>query len=132
MAATILIAGALLAPVLANVATPSAGSAVTVEAGTDRVDVGYEELRNGNPDAAIARIKGNKTLEYNDPAALINLGTAYARLGRKSDAHAAYAAAILSTERYDLQLSGGEWIDSRDAARLAIHYLEDNRTLALR
>lgn len=128
MAATILIAGALLAPVLANAAT----SVVTVEAGTDRVDVGYEELRAGRPDAAIQQIKGNRTLEYNDPAALINLGTAYARLGRKGDAHSAYAAAILSTERYDLQLANGEWMDSRDAARLAIHYLEDNRTLALR
>lgn len=128
MAATILIAGALLAPVLANAAT----SVVTVEAGTDRVDVGYEELRNGNPDAAIKQIKGNRTLEYNDPAALINLGTAYARLGRKAEAHSAYAAAILSTERYDLQLADGAWMDSRDAARLAIHYLEDNRTLALR
>lgn len=128
MAATILIAGALLAPVLANAAT----SVVTVEAGTDRVDVGYEELRNGNPAAAIEQIKGNRTLEYNDPAALINLGTAYARLGRKDEAHRAYAAAILSTERYDLQLADGEWIDSRDAARLAIHYLADNRTLALR
>jgi hypothetical protein len=128
MAATILIAGALLA----QVATSSATSVVTVEAGTDRVDVGYEELRSGRPDAAIAQIKGNRTLEYNDPAALINLGTAYAQLGRKDDAHAAYAAAILSTERYDLQLADGGWIDSRDAARLAIHYLEDNRTLALR
>jgi Tfp pilus assembly protein PilF len=128
MAATILIAGALLAPLLANAAT----SVVTVEAGTDRVDVGYEELRTGKPEAAIEQIKGNRQLEYNDPAALINLGTAYARLGRKDEAHSAYAAAILSTERYDLQLAGGEWIDSRAAARLAIHYLEDNRTLALR
>ncbi|MET0588230.1 MAG: hypothetical protein ABWZ75_06870 [Novosphingobium sp.] len=132
MAATILIAGALLAPVLANAAVSPATSVVTVEAGTDRVDVGYEELRSGNPDAAIQHIKGNRALEYNDPAKLINLGTAYARLGRKEEAHSAYAAAILSTERYDLQLSNGEWIDSRDAARLAIHYLADNRTLALR
>ena len=128
MAATILIAGALLAQIAAS----SASSVVTVEAGTDRVDVGYEELRSGNPDAAIQHIRDNRSLEYNDPAALINLGTAYARLGRKEEAHRAYNAAILSTERYDLQLAGGEWIDSRDAARLAIHYLADNRTLALR
>lgn len=128
MAATILIAGALLA----QAATLSATPVVTVEAGTDRVDVGYEELRSGRPDAAIEQITGNRTLEHGDPAALINLGTAYARLGRKDDAHAAYAAAILSNERYDLQLADGAWMDSRAAARLAIHYLEDNRTLALR
>jgi cytochrome c-type biogenesis protein CcmH/NrfG len=124
MAATILIAGALLAQ--------AATAIVTVEGGADRVDVGYEELRDGRPDAAIEQIKGNKALEAGDPAALINLGTAYARLGRKADAHAAYATAILSNERYDLQLADGRWFDSRDAARLAIHYLEDNRTLALR
>lgn len=128
MAATILIAGALLAQAAASPATP----VVTVEAGADRVDVGYEELRSGRPDAAIEQITGNRMLEHGDPAALINLGTAYARLGRKDDAHAAYAAAILSNERYDLQLADGAWMDSRAAARLAIHYLEDNRTLALR
>lgn len=124
MAATILIAGALLAQ--------AAPAAVTVEAAVDRVDVGYEELRNGRPDAAIERISNNRELEAGDPAALINLGTAYARLGQKREARSAYAAAILSDSRYDLQLADGSWMDSRKAARLAIHYLEDNRTLALR
>lgn len=123
MAATFFILGALLAQ------TPAA---VTVEGAVDRVDVGYEELREGRPQAAIERINTNTQLEAGDPSALINLGTAHARLGHNGKARSAYAAAILSDTRYDLQLADGRWMDSRRAARLAIHYLEDNRTLALR
>lgn len=119
----------LLASVLLAQAAPAA---VTVEATVDRVDVAYEELRDGRNAAAIERIHNNQELEAGDPAALINLGTAYARLGQKDDARFAYSAAILSDTRYDLQLADGRWMDSRQAARLAIHNLEDNRTLALR
>lgn len=124
MTISLLFAGAFLAQ--------AAPAALTVEAPVDRVDVGYEELRDGRNDAAIEQIQANKALEADDPSALINLGTAYARLGRKDDARFAYSAAILSDTRYDLQLADGRWMDSRQAARLAIHYLEDNRALALR
>jgi tetratricopeptide (TPR) repeat protein len=124
MAATIILVGALLAQ--------AAPAAVTVEGAADRVDVGYEELRDGRAHDAIERIRSNKDLEAGDPSALINLGTAHARLGRKDEAYSAYAAAILSDTRYDVQLHDGRWMDSRQAARLAIHYLEDNRALALR
>lgn len=124
MIATFFLAGALLAQ--------AAPAAVTVEAAVDRVDVAYEDLRDGRNHAAVERIRNNRELEAGDPAALINLGTAYARLGQKDDARFAYAAALLSGTRYDLQLADGRWMDSRQAARLAMHYLEDNRTLALR
>lgn len=124
MAASILIAGALLAQ--------SAASTITVEAGTDRIDVAYEELAQGRPDIAIARIRANHELDADEPAALINLGTAHARLGHSREAEACYRAAIASDNRYDLELADGRWMDSRRAARLAVTMLAKGETLALR
>ena len=67
-----------------------------------------------------------------DPAALINLGTANARLGRPDAALDHYRAALVSRQRYDLELADGRWVDSRAAARLAIKMLNDGSVLALR
>jgi Tfp pilus assembly protein PilF len=117
MAATLLIAAALTAqPAISQ----------------DRVEVGYDELAKGQPGAAIARINGNTAIASNDPAALINLGTAYARLGNAAKAADYYRAAIVSPERYDLQLSDGSWMDSRRLARLALAKLAKGERLAAR
>jgi tetratricopeptide (TPR) repeat protein len=96
MAATLLIAAALTAqPAISP----------------DQVDVGYDELAKGQPTAAIARITANADNAAHDPAALINLGTAYARLGEKAKAADYYRAAIVSPERFDLQLpTAAGWI----------------------
>lgn len=124
MASALLFAGLLLA---------QAGTTdVTVEATIDRVDVGYTELASGNAGAAIARIKANGQLDSEDPAAHINLGTAYARLGQTATARSHFRAALLSAERSDLQLADGTWIDSRKAARLADRMLDRGEALALR
>ena len=96
------------------------------------VDVGYAELASGHPEQAIAKIRANRAIEQGDPAALINLGSAHARLGRTDKAERLYKAAILSDTRYDLMLASGEWMDSRQAARLAIAALRDGKVLALR
>ncbi|MDP3906416.1 tetratricopeptide repeat protein [Novosphingobium sp.] len=114
-------------------AAQSAAPAVLVEArGGDRVDVGYSELAAGQPQAAIERIQANRELDANDPAALINLGAAHARMGEVADARAFLSAAIASPDRYDLELADGRWMDSRRAARMAMGMLQEGKTLAVR
>jgi hypothetical protein len=124
MTTTTLLAAALLAqaPVIAIAPQP----------GIERVDVAYEELAQGNAEAAIARIRSNRELEAGDPAALINLAAAHARLGRQREAQNLYTAAIATPVRYDLQLASGEWMDSRRAARLGVTRLAEGQALAVR
>lgn len=124
MASGLFLAGLLLAD--------ASGAVITVEAGPDRVDVGYSELAAGQPQAAIARIKGNPRIDAEDPAAHINLGAAYARLGQLEQARNHYRAAMLSAARCDLELADGTWMDSRKAARVAERMLDRGETLALR
>jgi Flp pilus assembly protein TadD len=102
------------------------------EAGADRVEVGYAELSEGRATDAVDRILGSQGRKIEDPAALINLGVAYARLGKVAKARDAYRAAIASSERYDLELADGRWMDSRQAARLADRMLYSGTTLAIR
>lgn len=124
MAGTFLIATALLAQ--------SATTVTAVPPGADHVDVGYSELSSGRPAQAIEVIRANDALSSDDPAALINLGSAYVMLGDKAKARECYRAAIISDERYELQLANGSWMDSRRAARVAVDMLASGRTLALR
>lgn len=124
MTATLILASLMFAQ--------AAQPAITVESTPDRLDVGYRELVQQRPADAIERIAANRSLEADDPAALINLGTAKARLGDKSAAVDHYRAAIVSRQRYDLELSDGAWMDSRAAARLAIRMLAKGEALALR
>lgn len=112
---------------------PATGEELKVYgAESSRIDVAYEELRTGDNAAAVARIRASGLLADGDPAALINLGAAYSRLGDKGAARDCYRSAIISKTRYDLELADGAWMDSRAAARLAIVRLDQGRTLALR
>lgn len=123
MAATAMIAVALLAQSAAPIGMEPAQ--------TETVDVGYQELKSDAPAAAIAKIEGNADLS-SDPAALINLGNAYARLGETAKALQHYRAAAASEIRYDLQLANGKWMDSRVAARKALSALQNSTRQALR
>ena len=124
MPATLILAGLLFAQ--------AAQPAITVESKSDRFDVGYRELAAQRPADAIKRIEANRSLDADDPAALINLGTAKARLGDRSAAVDRYRSALVSRQRYDLELADGTWMDSRAAARLAIRMLAKGEALALR
>lgn len=124
MSTTLILAGALLA---------QAAAPLTVTGGdADRVDVAYEELMAGRNHEAISILERSPLTEERDPSALINLGTAHARLGDKEKAESLYLAAIASRDRYDLQLADGTWMDSRRAARAAVDMLARGETLALR
>lgn len=86
-------------------------------------DVAYEELASGRSGAALRKLEASDAVRSGDPAALINLGSAYAGAGYTSKAIAAYRAAIASHDRYDLELADGTWMDSRVAARTALSRL---------
>ena len=86
---------------------------------TEQRQVAYEALADGDSAGALADLEGRRMQEPEDPALLINLGAAYARLGRMERAAATYEAAIDSKTRYRLELADGRWLDSRRAARMA-------------
>lgn len=117
---------------LAFVSPAAAQSIIVVtgpQADSTALPVAYSELRAGDNQTAVAILTGETTLDARDPSRLINLGTAYARLGRTSEAAAAYDAAIASPIRYDVELASGRYVDSRWAARTALANLKQDRPL---
>ena len=114
-------------------ASPAAAQSIVVvtapEADSEILPVAYAELKAGENDAAVEKLTGDIGLDARDPSRLINLGTAYARLGRTAEAAAAYDAAIGSPIRYDVELANGRYMDSRWAARAALANLNQGKPL---
>ena len=114
-------------------ASPAAAQSIVVvtapQADSDVLPVAFAELKAGENEAAVDKLTGETTLDARDPSRLINLGTAYARLGRTTYAAAAYDAAIASPIRYDLELASGRYMDSRWAARTALANLNQGKPL---
>lgn len=122
-----------LAAVLMAQAPTTAPATLTVPApSAEATDVGYREIMTGRPQAAIDMLERVLTVRRDDPLALINLGTAYKMVGRTFDAARTYRSAATSSDRYDVQLSDGRWIDSRRAASIAIKNLGTAEVIALR
>lgn len=124
----------IMLPLLAFAfASPAAAQSIVVvtapQADSTVLPVAYAELRAGENTAAVTKLTGNAALDARDPSRLINLGTAYARLGRTADAAAAYEAAAASPIRYDLELADGSYMDSRWAARTALARLGGRQSL---
>lgn len=105
---------------------------ITVEAPRAESDVAYRELADGRPGDALARIAANAALPADDPAALLNRGTAELQLGRYEAARASYRAALSSRASYDLELADGSWVNSRVAARRALRLMSRGEVLALK
>lgn len=95
-------------------------------------DVAYEELATGRTQEAVRKLEAGGATTSDDPATLINLGAAYARAGMSAKALSAYRSAVNSPVRYDLQLADGTWVDSRFAARRALHGMMAATTVASR
>jgi Flp pilus assembly protein TadD len=115
-----LIAAGGAAPALAGTAGTPALSAGSETQRMSNVPVAYEAMKAGQNDVAIREILADQSVRADDPSRLINLGTAYARIGRVNEAAAMYRAAIRSDERYAVELSDGQWVDSQDAAKRAL------------
>ena len=113
-------------------ATPATAQSIVVngaeESDSTPLSVAFEELKAGQNRLAVDKLVHSR-IERDDPSRLINLGTAYARLGQKADAQTAYRAAITSPIRYDVELANGNYVDSRWAARTALANLQQGRPL---
>lgn len=113
-------------------ATPAAAQSIVVtgadEDGLAPLSVAYEELKAGQNALAVDKLT-HGDLDARDPSRLINLGTAYARLGQKAEAQTAFEAAITSPIRYDVELANGTYMDSRWAARAALSNLDQGKPL---
>lgn len=84
---------------------------------------GHDALVEGRDVAAIAAIMDNDRIAADDPARLINLGIAYARMGDAALARRLFEAARDNRERVELETATGAWIDSRRLARQALAML---------
>ena len=113
---------------LAALLFAQAGSmAVVDEPVLEQRDVAYETLVTGEARTAVATLEALRTENPNDPALLINLGSAYVAIGDLERAEESYRAAAASDVRYQLELADGSWVDSRRAARTALLALEQSR-----
>lgn len=99
--------------------------------GTETNDVAYDTLAAGNASQAVRDLEALRAQMGDDPALLINLGSAYAEMGDHARAEESYRAAIASDTRYELELADGSWVDSRRAAQRALRNLQ-GEALALK
>lgn len=90
---------------------------------TERVP-GNVALVRGDMSEAIATLEAARRAEGNDPAILINLGQAYARSGDRDMARSLFIRARDSRRDYDMMLSSGQVVSSRDAAVAALNWLD--------
>lgn len=107
-------------------ATPNcawAGSGSLQEVGLPNGRLAAQALRAGDFAKAQRRLTVVRPDAANDPARIINLGNAYAGMGRLADAQIAYTTALYAPDAM-LVLANGEEESSRSIARRALHKLE--------
>lgn len=105
----------------AEVATTPAPAAVGIAWPSD---LAVAPLLARRTDEAIAILEKSRLSDPEDPAVLINLGIAYAQIGKEAEARALFDAALTKRAAFDLAISSGQVTDSRQLARRAIRMLE--------
>ena len=90
------------------------------EVGYQTGELGYDALMAGDNQRAVQQILAHADENTSDPAKLLNLGRAYQRMGRHSDAIRMYQSAITSRDIFDVELADGTIMSSRDAAKIAL------------
>ncbi len=104
--------GVLAALVLAMPAAAQAPTEIGYKAGA----LGVSYMMQGDYDGAEAALNRLDGVSAHDPARLINLGTAYANMGRAADAERAYLAAARAPQD-ELILADGTVRNSREIAK---------------
>ncbi len=99
---------------------PAALLSASAFAAPAELTMSNDALANGQFRKVVTELSTGSAAEMSDPARLINLGTAHARLGNYDAASDAFRRAMYSDVRYDLELADGSVIDSREAARIAL------------
>lgn len=102
--------------------SPTVQPNVDVPVIAEQPAAGYEALSQNRNEDVVAALGAR--FDGDEPARLINLGTAYARIGHKDEARRLYSAAVHSDGRRDLVLADGRVLDSREAAKLALRGLD--------
>lgn len=81
--------------------------------------IGYDALRAGDNQRAVEDMMTG-SISRHDPAFLLNLGQAYVRSGRVTEARELFRRAAQKREMVDLVLANGRVVNSRLAARQAL------------
>ncbi len=118
----LLVIGALVAGTMVTAA--HAEPNMTGEIAYPKESIGYEALMQGDNERAVSQIMSSEGVSRNDPARLLNLGRAYARMGRTEDAARVFKAALQSSDNVDLVLADGRVMNSKVAARQAFANLQ--------
>ncbi|WP_295493289.1 tetratricopeptide repeat protein [Sphingorhabdus sp. EL138] len=118
----ILLLGALVAGTISVAA--QAKSEATGEISYPKGSIGYEALMRGDNARAISQIITSEQVSKHDPAKLLNLGRAYARMGMTEQAAGYFKAAMQVRESVELVLADGRVMDSKVAARAAYANLQ--------
>lgn len=109
-------------------AQPVQNRAAANEIGYEAGTLGYSALLQGNYPAALEQMQAAEkqvsSAARRDPARLINMGLAYAKMGDVAAARTHYQAAINAPASFDIILSDGRIMDSRVAARHALRRLD--------
>lgn len=105
-------------------AAAAAAESNNAEIGYERGALGFEALMANDNETALRQIQSAKNVPHNDPARLINLGRAHARLGNVMQAQQAFEAAANCREHFDIVLSNGKVMNSRKAAMLSLQSLK--------
>ena len=96
----------------------------TDEISYPKESIGYEALMRGDNERAVFQIMANEQVSSGDPAKLLNLGRAYARMGHTDEAAKMFKAVLESRESVDLVLADGSVMNSKVAARKAYASLQ--------
>ena len=86
--------------------------------------IGYEALMRGDNERAVFQIMANEQISNGDPAKLLNLGSAHARMGHTNEAAKIFKAVLESRDSVDLVLADGSMMNSKVAARKAYASLQ--------
>lgn len=118
----IMLLGALVAGTIsvAAHAKPGAVDEISYPMGS----IGYEALMRGDNERAVSQIITSAQVSKHDPAKLLNLGRAYARMGLTGEASGYFKAVLQSRESVDLVLADGRVMNSKDAALRAFASLQ--------
>ena len=101
-----------------------AAPSMTGEISYPKESIGYEALMRGDNERAVFQIMANEQVSSGDPAKLLNLGRAYARMGDTDEAAKMFKAVLESRDSVDLVLADGSVMNSKVAARKAYASLQ--------
>ena len=101
-----------------------AAPSMTGEISYPKESIGYEALMRGDNERAVFQIMANEQVSSGDPAKLLNLGRAYARMGDTDEAAKMFKAVLESRDSVDLVLADGRVMNSKVAARKAYASLQ--------